>query len=62
MSQSSQGGGNSWPSAAVLLLCAAVVAAGYAVAVLRGPSPAQQVRMVEVPAPVPAPEAGPSAE
>ena len=39
-----------------------MVAAGYAVAVLRGPAPAQQVRVVEIPAPAPAPEAGPSAE
>jgi hypothetical protein len=49
--------GNVWPSPGVLLLCAVLLAAGYAVAVVRGPAPAQEVRMVEMPAPAPEPEA-----
>jgi hypothetical protein len=53
---SQQGGSTVWPSAGVLLFCAVLLVAGYAVAVLRGPSAAQEVRVVEFPAPTPAPE------
>ena len=53
---SQEGGGNVWPSAGVLLFCAILLVAGYGVAVLRGPAPAQEVRVVEFPAPTPAPE------
>jgi hypothetical protein len=57
MSESSQdGGGNMWPSTGVLLLCSVLLVAGYGVAVVRGPVPAQEVRVVEFPAPTPAPE------
>ena len=38
--------GSGWPSPGVLLLCAALVAAGYGMAVLRGPAPAQEVRVL----------------
>lgn len=54
--------GNAWPSSGMLLVCAALVAAGYGVAVLRGPSPAQEVRVLLVPAPTPTEETAPSAE
>jgi hypothetical protein len=57
MSEPSQNGGETiWPAAGVLLLCAALLVAGYGVAVLRGPAPAQEVRVVEFPAPMPGPE------
>lgn len=52
-------GESRWPSAGVLLLCAALLVAGYAVAIWRGPAPAQEVRVVTVPAP--APESAPPA-
>lgn len=48
-------GESRWPSAGVLLLCAAVLMAGYAVEIWRGPAPEQEVRVVTVPAPAPAP-------
>lgn len=51
-----QSGDNAWPSAGVLLLCSVLLVAGYGVAVVRGPAPAQEVRVVEFPAPTPAPE------
>lgn len=53
---SPEGGGTVWPSAGVLLFCAILLVAGYGVAVLRGPAPAQEVHVVEFPAPTPAPE------
>lgn len=53
---SQEGGGSVWPSAGVLLFCAILLVAGYGVAVLRGPAPAQEMRVVEFPAPTPAPE------
>jgi hypothetical protein len=57
MSEPSQNGGETiWPSAGVLLFCAALLVAGYGVAVLRGPAPAQEVRLVEYTAPTPGPE------
>jgi hypothetical protein len=62
MSESRQEGGSSWPSAGVLVACAVLLAAGYGVAVLRGPAPAQEVRAVTVPAPEPMPEPAPPAE
>ena len=37
-------------------MCSVLLVAGYGVAVVRGPAPAQEVRMVEFPAPTPAPE------
>ena len=43
------------PSTAVLVLCALVLVAGYAVALGRGPAPAQEVRTVVSPPPVSAP-------
>ena len=48
-----------WPSTGVLVMCALVLAAGYGVAVWRGPAPAQEVRVVVMtpPAPTPAAEA-----
>jgi hypothetical protein len=46
----------------VLLSCAALLAAGYAAAVLRGPAPAREVRVVMAPSPEPAPEPAPPAE
>lgn len=49
--------GDVWPSPGVLLLCAALLAVGYGVAVVRGPAPAQEVRVVEIPHPTPEPEA-----
>jgi hypothetical protein len=51
-----------WPPAGVLLACLALLAAGYAVALLRGPAPAQEVRVVMAPAPTPAPEPAPPVE
>jgi hypothetical protein len=41
----------------VLVICAVLLVAGYGVAVLRGPVRAQEVRMVEVPAPTAEPDA-----
>ena len=46
-------GESRWPSARALILCAALLAAGYAVAIWRGPIPPQEVRVVTVPAPAP---------
>jgi len=50
-------GAASLPSAAVLLLCLLLLGAGYAAAILRGPAPAQEVRVVTYPPPASAPEA-----
>lgn len=50
-------GESRWPAAGVLLLCAVVLMAGYAFAIWRGPAPAQEVRVVTVPAPEPVPAA-----
>ena len=47
---------NHGPSVGVLLLCALVLAGGYGVALLRGPKPAQEVRVVMFAPPEPAPE------
>lgn len=44
------------PPASVLLLCLLLLAAGYVVAIVRGPAPAQEVRVVTYPPPAPAPE------
>ena len=58
MTESSQGGnGAVWPPPPVLVICAVLLVAGYGVAVLRGPARAQEVRMVEVPAPTAEPDA-----
>ena len=55
MSEPGQEGGSGWPPAGVLAACALVLAAGYGVAVLRGPVPAHEVRVVIVPTPTPEP-------
>ena len=47
---------NHGPSVGVLLLCALVLAGGYGVALLRGPKPAQEVRMVMIAPSEPGPE------
>lgn len=47
---------NHGPSVGVLLLCALVLAGGYGVALLRGPKPAQEVRVVTFAPPEPASE------
>jgi hypothetical protein len=47
---------NHGPSVGVLLLCALVLAGGYGVSLLRGPKPAQEVRVVTFAPPEPAPE------
>lgn len=44
------------PPASVLLLCLLLLGAGYVVAMVRGPAPAQEVRVVTYPPPAPAPE------
>ena len=62
MSESREEDGSSWPPAGVLVACAVLLAAGYGVAVLRGPAPAREVRAVTVPAPEPMPEPAPPAE
>jgi hypothetical protein len=38
-----------WPGRGVLLLCAVILVAGYAVAILRGPAPAGAVAVVLAP-------------
>ena len=50
-------GEDCWPSTGVLVMCALVLAAGYGVAVWRGPALAQEVRVVTMPAPAPTPAA-----
>lgn len=47
---------NHGPSVSVLLLCALVLVGGYGVALLRGPKPAQEVRVVTFAPPEPASE------
>ena len=49
-------GDSHWPPTGVLLACALVLVAGYAAAVWRGPVPAQELRIVTMPAPTPAAE------
>ena len=44
------------PTAPVLLLCLLLLGAGYVVAIVRGPTPAQEMRVVTYPPPAPAPE------
>ena len=44
------------PPPSVLLTCLLLLAAGYAAAIWRGPAPAQEVRVVTYPPPVPAAE------
>jgi len=56
MGDRSQADGNSQGSSVgVLLLCALVLAGGYGVALLRGQKPAQEVRVVMIAPPEPAP-------
>ena len=56
MGHQSQPDGNSHgPSLAVLLLCALVLAGGYGVALLRGLKSGQEVRVVIMAPPEPAP-------
>ena len=62
MSEPGQDGGSGWPPAGVLVACALLLAAGYGAAVLRGPAPAQEVRVVTMPAPTPTPEPAPALE
>lgn len=50
------------PPAWVLILCAGLLIGGYAVALLRGPLPPQEVRVIVMPAEVPGPGNPPSAE
>lgn len=44
------------PSAPVLLLCLLLLVAGCVVAIVRGPAPAQEMRVVTYAPPAPAPE------
>ena len=44
------------PPAPVLLLCLLLLGAGYVVAIVRGPAPAQEMRVVTYPPPAPVPE------
>ena len=44
------------PSAPVLLLCLLLLVAGYVFAIVRGPAPAQEMRVVTYPPPAPVPE------
>ncbi len=56
MGDRSQADGNSQGSpVGVLLLCALVLAGGYGVALLRGLKPSQEVRVVMIAPPEPAP-------
>lgn len=50
-----------WPGSGILLLAASLVVAGYGAALLRGPAPAAEVRIVvqAAPSPAPAVEDGP---
>jgi hypothetical protein len=43
---------NDWPRAGVLIAGSALLAAGYAAMLLRGPAPASEVSIVLAPAPV----------
>ena len=43
---------NDWPRTGVLLAGAALLAAGYAAMLLRGPAPASEVSIVLAPAPL----------
>ena len=62
MREPGQDGGSGWPPAGVLVACALLLAAGYGVAVVRGPAPPQEVRVVTMPAPTPTPEPAPPLE
>lgn len=50
------------PPKRVLFLCSGLLIGGYAVALLRGPLPPQEVRVIVMPAESPVPGNPPSAE